>query len=210
MIISRKSPSFLTSLSPLFLNSSQLEQVNPFKYLGIIITSNLLWSPHMQSVCSKVHQTIGTIYCNFYKHASPHTLLTLYCTLVISYFSYCSSVWDPPVSSTNAEILDKTQYFVLKICFHKWDNDYSSLLLAFNLPTISTATLFTNYVFSIKSLTTSSIFLLIFSFTNLWQVMLLVTLILSPLPSSPFLTHLLYKTHLSLLFCLYGIDYLIM
>ena len=41
MIVSRKSPSFLTSLSPLFLNGSQLERVNSFKYLGVIITSNL-------------------------------------------------------------------------------------------------------------------------------------------------------------------------
>ena len=77
MIIFCKSSSFLTSLSPLFLNGSQLELVNSFKYLDIIITSNLSWS-HIQSVCSKAHQTTGTIYCNFYKHASPHTLLTLY------------------------------------------------------------------------------------------------------------------------------------
>ena len=104
--------SFLTSLSPLFLNGSQLERVNSFKYLGIIITSSLLWSPHIQPVRSKAHQTIGIIYHNFYKHASPHTLLMLYHSLVIPYLSYCSFVWDPPVSFTNAEILEKTQHFV--------------------------------------------------------------------------------------------------
>ena len=48
-----------------------------------------------------------------------------------------------------------------------------------------------------KLLTASFIFLLIFSSTNLLQVMFLVTLILSPLPSL-FLAHLLHKTHLSL------------
>ena len=135
MIVSRKSPSFLTSLSPLFLDGSQLEQVKSFTYLGIIITSNLSWSPHIQSVRSKARQTIGIIYCNFYKHASPHTLLTLY-----RYFPYraCSSVWDPPVSSTNAEILEKTQHFALKMCSHNWDKDYSSLLSTFNFPTLLT------------------------------------------------------------------------
>ena len=138
MIVSCKSPSFLTSLPPLFLDGSQLEQVKSFKYLGFIITTNLSWSPHIQSVHSKTHQTIRIFYCNFYKHASPHTLLTLYHSLVIPYFSYCSSVWDPPVSSTNAEILEKTQHFALKMCSHKWDNDYSSLLSTFNLPTLST------------------------------------------------------------------------
>ena len=116
---SRKSPSFLTSVSPLFLNGSQLGRVNSFKYLGIIITSNLSWSPHIQSVCSKACQTIATIYHNFYNHSSPHTLLTLYRFLVIPCFSYCSSVWDPSVSSTNAEILEKIQHFALKMCSHK-------------------------------------------------------------------------------------------
>ena len=86
MIVSRKSPSFLTSLSPLFLDGSQLEQVNSIKYLGIIITSNLAWSPNIQSVHSKACQTIEIIYRSFYKHASPHTLLTLYHSLVIPYF----------------------------------------------------------------------------------------------------------------------------
>ena len=129
---------FSNLLSPLFLGGSQLEQVKSFKYLGIIITSNLSWSPHIQSVHSKAHQTIGIIYRNFYKHSSPHTLLTLYHSLVIPYFSYCSSVWDTPVSSTNAEILKKTQHFALKMCSHKWDKDYSSLLSTFNLPTLST------------------------------------------------------------------------
>ena len=138
MIVSHKSPSFLTSLSPLFLNGSQLKQVNSFKCLGIIITSNLSWSPHIQSVCSKARQTIGIIYHYLYKHASPHTLLTLYHSLVIPYFSYCSSVWELPVSFTNAKGFEKTQHFALKICSHKWDNDYSSLLSTFNLLTLST------------------------------------------------------------------------
>ena len=163
------------------------------------------WYYYHLQFCSKFRQTIETIYSNFYKHASSHTLFTLYHTLIISYFSYCSSVWDPPVSSTNAEILEKTQHFVLKMCFHKWDNDYSSLLLAFNLPTISTATLFPNYVFSIKSLTTSSIFLLIFSFTSLWLVMLLVTLILSPFYHHP-LFLLICFTKLICPFCFVSVE----
>ena len=81
MIVSRKSPSFLTSLSSLFLDSSQLERVNSLKYIGIIITSNLSWSLftsnmsagiiitsnlswslHIQYVHTIAHQTIRIIY----------------------------------------------------------------------------------------------------------------------------------------------------
>ena len=67
MIISCKSP----SLSPLFLNGFQFEHINSFKYLGIIISSNLSWSSHAQPVCSKACQTFWVIYRNFYQHASP-------------------------------------------------------------------------------------------------------------------------------------------
>ena len=107
------------------------------KYLGVIITSNLSWSSHLQSVWpKKACQTIGIIYHNFYKHTSPHTLLTMYRS--VSCHSLFSSVWDPSTSFTNSEILEKTQHFALKMCSHKWDNDYSSLLSTFNLPTLST------------------------------------------------------------------------
>ena len=107
-------------------------------HLNILVSSNLLWSSHIQSICSKPRQNIGIIYCNFYQHASPQILLTLYHFLVIPYFTYYSSVWDLPVSSTNSDILEKPQHFSLKICSHKWDSDYSSLLSTFNLPTLST------------------------------------------------------------------------
>ena len=53
MLISRKSQSFLSSLPPLFLNSSTIEHVYSYKYLGVVVNSNLSWSPHISSVCSK-------------------------------------------------------------------------------------------------------------------------------------------------------------
>ena len=96
MIISKKSPTFLASLPPLCLNNSQLDLVTSFKYLGIIFSSNLSWSLHIQSICSKARQIIGVIYRSFYQHASPQTLFTLYCSLVLPHLTYCSSVWDPP------------------------------------------------------------------------------------------------------------------
>ena len=53
-----------------------------------------------------------------------------------------------------AEILKKPN--TLKMCSHKWDKDYSSLLSTFNLRPSQLVARFQNYVFSIKSLTTSS------------------------------------------------------
>ena len=107
MIISRKSPTFLASIPPLCLNNSQLDFVTSFKYLGIIISSNLSWSLHIQSICSKARQIIGVIYHSFYQHASPQTLFTLYRSLVLLHLTYCSSVWDPPKNSFYSTLLEK-------------------------------------------------------------------------------------------------------
>ena len=38
-----------------------LEQVNYIKYLGVTIDSQLLWSKHIESICSKVSRSIGCI-----------------------------------------------------------------------------------------------------------------------------------------------------
>ena len=95
MIISRKSPTFLASL--LCLNNSQLDLVTFFKYLCIIISSNISWSLHIQSICSKARQIIGVIYRSFYQHASPQTLFTLYRSFPCApHLTYCSSIWDIP------------------------------------------------------------------------------------------------------------------
>ena len=138
MIISRKSPTFLASLPPLCLNKSQLDLVTSFKYLGIIISSNLSWSLHIQSICSKARQIIGVIYRSFYQHASPQTLFTLYRSLVLSHLTYCSSVWDPPKNSFHSTLLEKTQLFAIRMCSHNWSSDYYSLLSSHNISPLST------------------------------------------------------------------------
>ena len=83
---------------PCFLFFKMVLNLNVSIHLNIlvaIISSYLSWSSHILSVRSKARQTIGIIYHNFYKHASSQTLFTLYHSLVIPYFTYCSSVWDP-------------------------------------------------------------------------------------------------------------------
>ena len=52
MTVSRKKNHF-TPLSPLSLNGSVLETVTTFKYLRVLISSDLSWSHHIQGVCSK-------------------------------------------------------------------------------------------------------------------------------------------------------------
>ena len=137
MIVTRKSSSFINALPPLLLNDVSLQCVSSFKYLGVILCSNLSWSPHIKFVCSKSRKVLGVIFRHFYRFSSPKSLLCLYKSLVIPHLSYCSSVWSPPPSSGDARSLENVQFFALKLCSKNWSSSYSSLLSSTSLPTLS-------------------------------------------------------------------------
>ena len=136
MIITRKRSSF-DSLPPLFLNNIILERVFTFEYLGVLISCDLSWSPHIQAICSKARKLTALIFRTFYRHASSVTLFKLYFSLVLPHLSYCSSVWDPPSNSCDSALLEKTQFFALKMCSHKWNVSCTTLLSLFGISSLS-------------------------------------------------------------------------
>ena len=137
MLISRKSQSFLSSLPPLFLNSSTIERVYSYKYLGVVINSNLSWSPHISSVCSKSHKILSYFFRNFYCFSSRSSLFTLYSSLVHPHLSHCSSLWDPHTKS-DIKSLESIQKFALRICSKQLHSNYDRNLELFNLVPLST------------------------------------------------------------------------
>ena len=137
MVISRKSSSFTSSLPSLSLAGVSLEQVQVFKYLGVVISSRLSWSDHVLHVAAKARKSIGVIYRNFYRHFSPATLLQLYKSIVLPQLTYCSSVWAPSSSSGSMRKLESVQHFALKVCLHQWNSTYSDCLHAVHLPSFS-------------------------------------------------------------------------
>ena len=48
----------------LTINERMLDQVNSYKYLGVItkINENLTWSDHVEYLCSKVFQRLGLLH----------------------------------------------------------------------------------------------------------------------------------------------------
>ena len=61
MVISRKRNS-VKPHAQFTLNSSPLEQVETFKYLGILLSSDLSWSSHIDFICTKARKLIGLLY----------------------------------------------------------------------------------------------------------------------------------------------------
>ena len=117
------------------ISGSCLERVYSFKYLGVLLTPNLSWLPHINFLRSKAKRILGLIYRQFYQSCPPSTLLVLYKSLVRPALEYCSILWDPSSKNTINSI-ESVQYLTLKIVSKSWNSDYESLLSQFNLQTL--------------------------------------------------------------------------
>ena len=99
MHISRKRNQHLPP-SPLSLNGNILDVVPTFKYLGVLISSDLSWSKHIQGVCSKARKILGLLYRRYYQYSDSSSLRQLYLSLVRPHLDYAAQVWDPHFNGT--------------------------------------------------------------------------------------------------------------
>ena len=135
MFISRKRTLTL-SPPPLFIHDDfQLQQVSSVKFLGVLLTSDLTWSQHIDKVCSKTRKLIGLFYRRFY-YCNPELMLQLYKSLIRPLHEYASQVWDPHLLK-DVNKLENTQKFALKVCQKNWSASYEDLLYSANIPTLS-------------------------------------------------------------------------
>ena len=104
----------------LLLDDSCLERVESFKYLGILLSLDLSWSKHIESLCTKARKLLGLHYRRFYKHAEPPALLQLYLSLVRPHLEYASDVWDPHLLKDKT-LIENIQKFGLRNCAKQWD-----------------------------------------------------------------------------------------
>ena len=119
------------------LNGSQMNRVQSYKYLGVQITSDLMWSDHIVKICNKTRKLIGILYRSFYKYSSSSTMLKLYSSFIRPHLEYATAVWDPFLKK-DIELLEGVQKFGLKVCTKSWNCSYEELLQQARLPTLQT------------------------------------------------------------------------
>ena len=89
------------------INQCILEEVTQSTYLGVTITNNLSWSPHISSIVSKAHQRLGFIRRNL--RGSPYKCREVaYKSLVRSQLEYSATIWDPTLKK-DAYSLERVQ-----------------------------------------------------------------------------------------------------
>ena len=127
------------SISPpcLTLNGQELARVSSYKYLGVLITSDLMWSSHIAKVCNKTRKLIGLFYRTFYKHSTVETMLKLYCSFIRPHLEYAAAAWDPYLKK-DIDLLEDVQKFALKVCNKSWNLSYEELLSKSHLASLQT------------------------------------------------------------------------
>ena len=71
-----------------------LSEVKTTKYLGVFLSCDLSWSPHIASIVSQAHQRLSFLRRNL--RGSPFRYRgTAYESLVRSQLEYCCTIWDP-------------------------------------------------------------------------------------------------------------------
>ena len=81
--------------------SGTLEVVDKWKYLGLILDSELNWSCHINNIIKKVSCLIGCVR-RIKKYVTNRNLVDLYYALLLPHFDYCCTLWG---NSTKNNIL---------------------------------------------------------------------------------------------------------
>ena len=135
MIVSRKRAPLLPEFT-LMLNGQALEQVDVYKYLGVLLSRDLSWSPHVDIVCAKARKILGLLYRRFYQFCNSDVLQQLYVSLVRPHLEYACHVWAPHTSKDITE-LENVQKFACKMATRQWSGmQYEQLLSSTNLPSL--------------------------------------------------------------------------
>jgi len=80
------------------IDGSNIEFVNEFNYLGIILDQTLSWKSHIAKISLKVSKVVG-IMCRMKNLLSQEILLTLYNSLCLPYFIYGILCWKSKINN---------------------------------------------------------------------------------------------------------------
>ena len=101
-----------------------LQSVHQLQDLGILISSDLSWSPHIRAIASKARQKASWVLSVFHT-LTASVMLTLYKSMVRSLLEYSCPLWHPIRISDIQELKSVQKAFTARISgikdMHYWD-----------------------------------------------------------------------------------------
>ena len=118
------------------LKGHTLETVDTAKYLGITISHNMSWEPHINNITTKANKILGFLKRNL-QIKNEDTKSQAYKSLVRSNLEYCSTVWSPHTQK-HKDKLEMIQRRAARYVTHRYHNTSSvtDMLNHLNWPTL--------------------------------------------------------------------------
>ena len=91
-----------------------LRPVHQLRDLGILMSSDLSWSPHIRAIANKAHQKASWVLSVFHTRTAS-VMLTLYKSMVRSLLEYCCPLWHPIKISDIQELESVQKAFTARI-----------------------------------------------------------------------------------------------
>jgi hypothetical protein len=105
-------------------NEITLEPVHQLRDLGILVSSDLSWSPHIRSITNKARQKASWVLGVFHTRSAT-IMTTLYKYMVRCLVEYCYLLWHPVDISDIKELVSVQNAFTARIAglkdMHYWD-----------------------------------------------------------------------------------------
>ncbi|KAK2155971.1 hypothetical protein NP493_2017g00010 [Ridgeia piscesae] len=100
-----------TVVSPIVINGEPVEQLDSFKYLGVILDEKLSFTEHVTAVQKKSQQRLHVLRKLRAFYVDPLLLLRLYRSIIEPLLTYCSICYYPALSVKNCNRLLKISRF---------------------------------------------------------------------------------------------------
>ena len=85
-------PNKKVTVPTLTIDGVNIERVQHFNFLGLILDTHLNWNKHIEKIANKCSRTIGII--NKLKHVLPKSIrIILYNSLILPHINYCLMIW---------------------------------------------------------------------------------------------------------------------
>ena len=114
------------------INGVPVPTVTVYKDVGVLITSNLSFTPHLNRILSKAYNSLGMVRRVVPSNSNMDLKRTLYLTLVRSQVTYCCQVWRPYLVQ-DSRALERLQRRASKYILNDHQLTYKSRLISMDL-----------------------------------------------------------------------------
>ena len=123
---------------PLTIDDEDIKIVDIHKHLGLIFSTDLKWTAHLESTLAKARKRAGLLRHIHLSHHLPAKLTCqLYCTYVRPIMEYACPVWHSSASAADALALERVQASVARtILAADWDTPKDMLFRRLDWPSL--------------------------------------------------------------------------